>query len=98
MSSRPGSLPPLFTRPFVLAALANSLLNFASFLFVHLPGLLQQLGAGEAHIGRIMAAQAVGAIAVAPFAGRAMDTRGRRVVILAGVALFVTAVAMYLTL
>jgi MFS family permease len=65
---------------------------------VHLPGFLQQLGAGEAQIGRIMAAQAVGAIAVAPFAGRAMDTRGRRVVILAGVGLFVTAVAMYLTI
>ena len=91
-------MPTLFTGAFILAALANALLNFAAFLFVHLPGFLQQLGAGEAQIGRIMAAQAVGAIAVAPFAGRAMDTRGRRVVILAGVALFVTAVAMYLTI
>ena len=100
MSRRPDSLtlPRLFTRAFILAALANSLLNFAAFLFVHLPGFLQQLGAGEAQIGRVMAAQAVGAIAVAPFAGRAMDTRGRRVVILAGVALFVTVVAMYLTI
>jgi MFS family permease len=98
MSRGPDSVPTLFTGAFILAALANSLLNFAAFLFVHLPGFLQQLGAGEAHIGRIMAAQAVGAIAVAPFAGRAMDTRGRRVVILAGVALFVTAVAMYLTI
>jgi MFS family permease len=100
MSTRADSLtlPPLFTRTFILAALANSLLNFAAFLFVHLPGFLQQLGAGEAQIGRIMAAQAVGAIAVAPFAGRVMDTRGRRVVILAGVGLFVTAVAMYLTI
>jgi predicted MFS family arabinose efflux permease len=82
----------------VLAALANALLNFAAFLFVHLPGFLQQLGAGEAEIGRIMATQAVGAIAAAPFAGRAMDTRGRRIVILVGVALFVAAVAMYLTI
>ena len=100
MSRRSDSLilPPLFTRAFILAALANALLNFAAFLFVHLPGFLQQLGAGEAHIGRIMAAQAVGAIAVAPFAGRAMDTRGRRVVMLAGVTLFVTVVAMYLTI
>ena len=90
--------PPLFTRAFILAALANSLLNFAAFLFVHLPGFLQELGAGEAQIGRIMAGQAMGAIAVAPFAGRAMDMRGRRVVILTGVALFVAAVAMYLTI
>lgn len=92
------TLPPLFTRAFILAALANALLNFAAFLFVHLPGFLQQLGAGEAQIGRIMAAQAVGAIAIAPFAGRAMDSRGRRVVFLAGVGLFVAAVAMYLTI
>jgi MFS family permease len=90
--------PPLFTRAFVLAAIVNSLLNFAGFLFVHLPGFLQQLGAGEAQIGRIMAAQAAGAIAVAPFAGRAMDTRGRRVVIVGGVGLFVAAVALYLTI
>jgi predicted MFS family arabinose efflux permease len=90
------SLPPLFTRAFILAALANSLLNFAAFLFVHLPGFLQQLGAGEAQIGRIMAAQAVGAIAAAPVAGHVMDTRGRRVVVLTGVALFILAIAMYL--
>ena len=76
----------------------HALLNFAAFLFVHLPGFLQQLGAGEAQIGRIMAAQAVGAITIAPFAGRAMDSRGRRVVFLAGVGLFVAAVAMYLTI
>ena len=65
MPRRPDNLtlPPLFTRAFILAALANALLNFAAFLFVHLPGFLQQLGAGEAQIGRIMAAQAVGAIA-----------------------------------
>ena len=99
--SRPSdslTLPPLFTRAFILAALATPLLNFAAFLFVHLPGFLQQLGAGEAQIGRIMAAQAVGAIMIAPFAGRAMDSRGRRVVFLAGVGLFVAAVAMYLTI
>jgi MFS family permease len=89
---------PLFTRPFVLAAIANTLLNLASFLFVHLPGFLQQRGAGEAEIGRIMAAQAVGAILAWPLAGRAMDTRGRRIVILAGVALFVGVIGLYLSI
>ena len=88
--------PPLFTRTFVLAWFANALLNLAGFLFVHLPGFLQQLGAGEAQIGRIMAAQAAGAIAAWPLAGRVMDARGRRVVIRAGVALFVLVVGLYL--
>ena len=79
-----------------MAALANALLNLAAFLFVHLPGFLQQLGAGEAQIGRIMAGQAIGAILAWPLLGRAMDVRGRRVVIVAGVALFVVVVALYL--
>ena len=90
--------PPLFTPAFVLAWFANALLNLAGFLFVHLPGFLQQLGAGEAQIGRIMAAQAVGAIVAWPLAGRAMDARGRRVVILAGVALFVGVIGLYLAI
>jgi MFS family permease len=91
-------IPPLFTRAFVLAWFANGLLNLAAFLFLHLPGFLQGLGAGEAQIGRIMAAQAVGAIVAWPLAGRAMDARGRRVVILAGVALFVLVVGLYLAI
>ena len=81
---------------FFFAAAANAVLSFAGALFLHLPGFLQELGAGEARIGRIMAAQAVGAIVAWPFVGRAMDTRGRRVVIRLGVALFVAASGMYL--
>ena len=90
--------PPLFTRAFVLAALANAMVSLAGSLFVHLPGFLQQLGAGEAHIGRIMAAQALGAILAWPLVGRAMDARGRRAVILAGVALFAGVAGLYLSI
>ncbi|HEX9812389.1 MAG TPA: hypothetical protein VGA88_09920, partial [Burkholderiales bacterium] len=78
---------PLITRAFVLAASATLTLNLASFLFVHFPGFLQQLGAGEGEIGRIMAAQPLGAILAWPFVGRAVDMYGRRVVILTGCAL-----------
>lgn len=87
--------PALFTRPFVLAALANLCMCIAGFLFVHLPGLLQELGAGEAQIGRIMATSALVAVAVGPLLGRVMDERGRRVVIVAGAALFLVAIALY---
>lgn len=89
--------PPLLTRAFVLAATANAILSLSSSLFVHLPGLLQQIGAGEGEIGRIMAMQAIGAILVWPLVGTVMDRRGRRVVIVSGVALFVLAVALYLS-
>jgi MFS family permease len=97
-SHRGGVHPPLFTRPFVLAAFANATLSLAGLLFVHLPGFLQQLGAGEAQIGRILAAQAVGAILAWPLAGRMMDASGRRVVILAGATLFVVANGLYLSI
>jgi MFS family permease len=90
--------PPLLTGSFVLAALANLMLSLAGFLFVHLPGFLQQLGAAEAKIGRIMAAQALGATLAWPIVGRVMDARGRRVVILTGVALFVAVVGLYLSI
>jgi len=85
-------------RAFGLAAAANALLSIAQSLFVHLPGFLQQLGAGEAQIGRVMATNAVGAILVWPLVGRLMDARGRRVVVLAGVALQVAAVGLYLSI
>lgn len=90
--------PPLYTRAFVLAAAAALMLNLAAFLFVHLPGFLQQLGAGEAEIGRIMAAQGLGAIIAWPLVGRLMDAHGRRVVILGGGGLFVAVIALYLSI
>lgn len=90
--------PPLFTRAFVLATLATLVLNLAAFLFVHLPGFLQQLGAAEAEIGRIMAAQALGAILAWPLLGWALDAYGRRRVTLAGCALFIVVIALYLAI
>lgn len=90
------SKPPLFSLSFVLAALATLMLSLAGFLFVHLPGFLQTLGAGEAQIGRIMSVQAVGAILAWPVIARAMDGGGRRKVILGGCGLFVLVVALYL--
>ena len=86
----------IITRPFVYAALATLMLSLAGFVFVHLPGFLQRLGAAEAEIVSIMATQAVGAILAWPLVGRAMDAHGRRVVILGGCVLYLVVVALYL--
>lgn len=88
---------PLFTRPFLLAALANLVLSIAGSLFLHLPGFFRDLGAAEAEIGRIMATAAFVATFVGPPLGRLMDARGRRVVILGGAVLYLVAVALYFT-
>ncbi len=88
---------PLFTRPFALAWVASLFMGLSYMLFLHYPEFLSDLGADEVTIGAIFAATAVTAIAVRPFVGRAMDVRGRRVLILLGNVINVAAVALYLT-
>jgi len=87
----------LFSAPFALCFAANLLQALAFNLFLHFPGFLQQLGADEVQIGFVSALIAVSAIALRPPIGRRMDRRGRRGVILAGGAVNVVAVALYLT-
>jgi MFS family permease len=88
--------PRLLTRPFALCFVANLLQGLAFNLFLHFPGFLKGLGADELEIGFISALTAVAAIALRPPIGRAMDRRGRRVVILVGGATNVVALALYL--
>lgn len=77
----------LLTRPFLLCALANFLQSLAFNLFLHLPGFLHDLGAGEVQIGVVVATTSVASIAVRPPLGRAIDRYGRhRLIVLAGVA------------
>jgi len=87
----------LLTAPFLLCALGNFLQGLAFNLYLHLPGFLKILGAGEVQIGLIFGLTAAVAIAVRPWVGRAMDERGRRVVILAGGLLNVVVCLLYLT-
>lgn len=77
----------LLTRPFLLCAAANALQSLAFNLYLHLPGRLHELGAGEVQIGVLTAVTSVAAIAVRPPLGRAMDLHGRhRLILFAGVA------------
>lgn len=87
----------LLTKAFVLCFLANLAQSWSFNLFLHLPGYLNQLGAGDVTIGFIFGVTGVTAIAARPPIGRVMDTRGRRGVILAGNAVNVLAVGAYLT-
>ncbi len=83
-------------RTFVLAALANFgyALGFHSYL--HLPAFLEDLGADPVGVGTIFAITYVVAVAVRPWVGRTMDTRGRRLVALGGGALHLVTALAYL--
>lgn len=75
----------LLTRAFLFCAAANFLQSLAFNLYLHLPGRLHELGAGEVQIGVVTAVTSVAAIAVRPPLGRAMDRYGRhRLILLAG--------------
>lgn len=87
----------VITLPFVLAGTANFLHGLALHGYLHLPGYLAQLGAGEVTIGAIFGLMSGAAIAIRPLAGRVMDGSGRRVVILAGGVLHLIACALFLT-
>ncbi len=91
------SREPVLTRPFLLAATANLLHGMAIFSFLHLPGFVEELGATPAVVGIVFGTLSGAAIVVRPFAGRIMDTAGRRIVALAAGAVHVVACLLYLT-
>jgi MFS family permease len=88
---------PLLTRSFNVAFAANLLHGLSFFLFIHLPSYLTDLGADEAEIGWIIGVTAIAGIAIRPWLGRTMDTKGRRPVALAGGALNAGVALLYLT-
>lgn len=87
----------LLTWPFALAFAANLFQGLALHGYLHLPRFLSGLGADEAMVGTIFGTLSGAAIFIRPFAGRIMDGRGRRPVIIAGGVIHVVACALYLT-
>jgi MFS family permease len=88
--------PALLSRPFVLCFAANLVQGLSFNLFLHFPGFLNELGAGDVEIGLITGIAGVAAIGVRPPIGPSMDRRGRRGVFLLGGVLNVLACAGYL--
>ncbi|HHC09317.1 MAG TPA: MFS transporter [Actinobacteria bacterium] len=87
----------ILTREFALVFAANLANGVAFALFLHLPGFLAGLGAGEAEIGLIFGLAAAASIVLRPLVGTAMDRYGRRPVILVGNVLNILFVGAYLT-
>lgn len=85
------------TWPFVLVFAANFLQGLAIHPYLHLPGYLTRMGAGEALVGLVFGMMSGAAIVIRPFAGRVMDSRGRRIVIVAGGLLHVAVCLLYTT-
>jgi MFS family permease len=76
---------------------AANLFFFASFqwIYVTLPGYIQEIGGNAAQIGLAFGLATLSAIAVRPFLGSLADRWGRKVVLLIGAAIFCLVSALY---
>lgn len=87
---------PLWTKDFVLLALSNFFL-FVGFqmLIPTLPLFVTERGGDQLAVGLVVSLFTVSALLVRPFAGKALDSVGRRPVLMVGLALFLLCVAGY---
>lgn len=98
--TEPGSaqsaLPKLWTRNFILIALIN-LVIFLGFqmLMPTLPFYVTYIGGSNAAAGLVIGVFAVSSVLVRPFAGKAIDTYGRKGVFLLGLGVFLASVLIY---
>ena len=83
---------------FALVWFAGLFDGLAFFLFLHFPGFLQDVGATEVEIGLVIGAAAISSVAIRPWVGREMDTRGRRPMIIGGKVANVIILSLYLTI
>lgn len=88
--------PPLWTRDFVLATVAN-LAVFTGFqmLMPTMPVYVEHLGGREATMGVVTGIFTLSAVGIRPAVGRALDTLGRKPVFLFGLAVFVASALAY---
>ena len=83
------SKPALWTPNFLLLCLSNISVCLAFHsLLPTLPMYIQSLGGGKETVGLALAALTVAAVIARPIAGWAADTMGRRLIMLAGLFLF----------
>ncbi len=73
-----------FTRWFALVFLASLAAELTNSLLVHFPGFLLDLGADELRVGTIVGVSGAASILVRPWIGRAIDRRGRTLLIRIG--------------
>ena len=89
-------IKPLWTRDFVILALSNFMLFVAfQMLLPTLPVYVTDMGGDQLAVGLVISLFTVSALLVRPFTGKALDTIGRKPVLLLGLAIFLLAVAGY---
>lgn len=96
LQSPPAAREPLLT-PAVIRVTCLNFLFFSAYLlfFPTLPFFIEGLGGAKSEIGLLIGISSLASLLVRPFVGYAVDTVGRRPVMLAGLALFVLNALLY---
>ncbi|WNR46411.1 MFS transporter [Paenibacillus roseipurpureus] len=91
-----GSRKPLWTKDFLITALANLLLFFSfQMLIPTIPIHLSQLGGNNVQVGLVIGIFTISSLLTRPFAGRALDILGRKHVLLVGLTICALTIAGY---
>lgn len=86
----------LWTKEFVILALSNFMLFVAfQMLIPTLPVYITDMGGDQLAVGLVVSLFTVSALLVRPFTGKALDSMGRRPVLLSGLAIFLLAACGY---
>lgn len=90
------SKPKLWTRNYLFTLLANQFV-FLSFhmLLPTLPLYVQHLNATEDIVGLVMGVSTLTALGIRPYAGQAVDTKGRKSIFLIGMSIIICAIFSY---
>jgi MFS family permease len=88
--------PLLWTKDFIGLAISNLFL-FISFqmLIPTLPVYMEQQGGGELAIGMVIGVFTLSALITRPFAGKGLDTIGRRKILILGLIIFILCIMGY---
>jgi MFS family permease len=86
----------LFSRDFVLTSLSTFTL-FASFYFllITLPIYIEKIGGTESEIGLIIGVFTISAVVLRPFIGQEVDRRGRKIILISGILVFLISMLLY---
>ncbi|WP_261305742.1 MFS transporter [Paenibacillus andongensis] len=87
---------PLWTKAFLITSLSNLLLFFSfQMLIPTIPTHVSQLGGNDVQVGLVIGIFTISSLLTRPFAGRALDSFGRKHVLLVGLAICALTIAGY---
>jgi len=86
----------LFSKNFILTSLSTfTLFSSFYFLLITLPIYIEKIGGTESEIGLIIGVFTISAVFLRPFIGKEVDRRGRKIILVSGIVIFLISMLLY---